>query len=541
MLEIVSDIETDKKVQRINNAVCYSIQVDGSVDRTMSDNKFSTLRFIESDGAIQSMFLDVSAPTQNGARGLLEAVMAAIKKLNRENLASITTDGESANSGPDEGLWKLLEDELGRNILTMWCTCHRSDLALEEMELKVSELTLWKMNVIACATYFRTSKCRTKLLHEFGKDIEILAFPGHNEIRFAEHGESLLKAIIRNLPVCRKVWSSIVEGSSYDYTRKEKLKATNLLDTWFTNSLQCKLTSFMHDVYSVFTSLQKGLQKSHLILPDVMTLRDAATRKLKVIIDGPTPGGEEERILKMISDKNPMNLSHLLSSTSEQSEYHDIRRRVAQLSESFLSKRLNIEQEKAIQLMKNVLTAKSCATLIHHSVNALKLFTNSEDQEKSTALVSDICEQWPVLRDIPQLETSDIGTKYSNRLRQMFVKSRGQFQWLLGAFAVTSPHSMNTERVVSHCNKNKSPHQENLELKHLSQRLNISLNSVGTSHFDPRPAVTAFLEKKERRFRRADIEIYQTHDFTKKFFRKETIIDLIYRFNLIKKLIFRMV
>lgn len=31
------------------------------------------------------------------------------------------------------------------------------------------------------------------------------------------------------------------------------------------------------------------------------------------------------------------------------------------------------------------------------------------------------------------------------------------------------------------------------------QRLNISLNCVGTEHYDPRPAVIAFLEKKERR------------------------------------------
>lgn len=99
---------------------------------------------------------------------------------------------------------------------------------------------------------------------------------------------------------------------------------------------------------------------------------------------------------------------------------------------------------------------------------------------------------------------------------------RGQLQWLLGAFA--APHSMNTEREVSHFNKNKTIHQENYEIHQISQRLNISLNCVGTAYFDTRPAVIAFLEKKERRFRPADTEIYKTHDFTRKFFEKETTV-----------------
>lgn len=53
--------------------------------------------------------------------------------------------------------------------------------------------------------------------------------------------------------------------------------------------------------------------------------------------------------------------------------------------------------------------ANSCATLIQHSVNALKLFINSDDEEKLNTLVNDICELWPIIKDIPQLETSDIG------------------------------------------------------------------------------------------------------------------------------------
>ena len=223
MLQIIADLEMMKIIQRINKCMCYSLQVDGSLDRSQSDNKFTTLRFIEPDGAIQSVFLDVSAPTQNGARGLLKATIEAIKKLVREKLASLTTDGESANSGPDESLWKLLEEELGRKLLTVWCT-------LEDMEDEVLELTKWKSNAVALSTYFRTSKCRTKLLYEFGMELGVnVPFPAHNEIRFAEHGEHLLKSIIRNLPVCKKVWQAVVQSNCYDYTRSDRLKASNFL------------------------------------------------------------------------------------------------------------------------------------------------------------------------------------------------------------------------------------------------------------------------------------------------------------------------
>lgn len=275
MLEIISELEMEKVLKKINSCICYSLQIDGSVDRQQKDNKFSTLRYIEADGSLQSVFLGVSEPTQNGAAGLLEAVKSAIKKICHDLFVSIKTDGENSNTGSDGGLWKLVETELGRKLLTVWCNCHRSDLALEDMEDEISELKAWKADAVACATYFRTSKCRTKLLKECAEGVEILSFPAHNEIRFAEHGEGLLTAIIRNLPVCRKTWRKIIENPS-TYTSRDVSKASDLLNCWTNESKQFKLTSFMYDIYKIFTSLQKGLQKSFIILPDVITLRDAA-------------------------------------------------------------------------------------------------------------------------------------------------------------------------------------------------------------------------------------------------------------------------
>ena len=38
-----------------------------------------------------------------------------------EKLVGVTTDRESANTGKKGGLWKLLKDHVGRDILTAWC------------------------------------------------------------------------------------------------------------------------------------------------------------------------------------------------------------------------------------------------------------------------------------------------------------------------------------------------------------------------------------------------------------------------------------
>lgn len=128
----------------------------------------------------------------------------------------------------------------------------------------------------------------------------------------------------------------------------------------------------------------------------MLTLRDAAVRKLDVVLNAPAPGGEEQKALTAVPVTDATIRSHFSSLTvsNTKSEYDQIRDKIIKSSKKFLSNRLNIEQEKCVQLMINVLSATTCATLIHHSVNALKLFISSNDDEKINSLVSDICEQW---------------------------------------------------------------------------------------------------------------------------------------------------
>lgn len=91
MLGIISQLEIEKMQSKINNSVCYSIQVDGSLDHSQSDNKFVSSYWIEPDGVINSSFLGIVQPKQNGAQGLCESVMTTINtgKLDRQKLPKL--------------------------------------------------------------------------------------------------------------------------------------------------------------------------------------------------------------------------------------------------------------------------------------------------------------------------------------------------------------------------------------------------------------------------------------------------------------------
>ena len=93
MLEVIASIESKKLRDKVGSSICYSIQIDGSLDIISATDK-AHLPF--------------------------------------DNIVGITTDGESANTGSRGGLWKLLQDKLNRKIITVWCTCHRSDLAMKK-------------------------------------------------------------------------------------------------------------------------------------------------------------------------------------------------------------------------------------------------------------------------------------------------------------------------------------------------------------------------------------------------------------------------
>jgi len=93
---------------------------------------------------------------------------------------------------------------------------------------------------------------------------------------------------------------------------------------------------------------------------------------------------------------------------------------------------------------------------------------------------------------------------------------------VLETVAALVPHSMQTERIISHHNiivDDSRLCMSIMSIETVNARLTVALNGVGTAHYDPRHAVVHFLMAKDRRNREPDATLYAQRDFAKKFFR----------------------
>lgn len=518
MLEVVANVERQNISNALKGCVSYGIQIDGSVDKQQLDNKFIVARYMPNTPEVElkTVFLGVVEAEQSGAKGLLQCIISVLSRVSAplDKLTGISTDGESANTGRNGGLWKLVSEHTGRDILTVWCACHRSDLAMESIEACVAELGIWKVNLKAMAQYFRVSGKRTKKLSDFAKaddNQKPLHFPRFFEVRFAEHLKDLLAACLSNLNWCRSVWESLQNEGE----RREKAEATGFLNTWKSGSMQLWLSGLMFDVCCVFTSLEKGLQKSDLILPDVVTLRDGALRKLELMKDSPFPGGMEEKY--DLPDTQRAHGARFNKFVTTSRSAAAVRTEIVAAATNFLQQRLNIEADPAFDSIQCVCTATDCSRFISGSEPLLKAVRKND----LANYAADVCDQWSAIASVPLLcDSADTGTRYSVKLRHLLSVTTGLVREVLSAAFVTCPHSMSTERAVSHYNLLKSAHRQSMTNETITDKLSVALNGTGTAFFDPRPCVAEFLLKKERKYQEPTCALYKNRAFVKKFFRK---------------------
>ena len=223
----------------------------------------------------------------------------------------------------------------------------------------------------------------------------------------------------------------------------------------------------MFDVCNIFKNLQKVFQKSNLILLDVISARDAAIIKLNVLKEMPLPGGKEETYLKELENctvetddscerSQRMNARHKFVTTTNR-EDSAVRLEVVQSAINFLDQRLNIEEDDTINNLKAILDAKSPTELITVS---RALVTQIFGHDDVGQFVEDVCHSWSKISDINHVgDIQDIGTSYALRLRKMTQASCGLLKKFLAAFLTLTPHSMATERAVSHYNNIKTPEE----------------------------------------------------------------------------------
>ena len=250
--------------------------------------------------ALKVAFLGEAHSELRGAEDMLQAlsdlfVSQDMMHVLQEKLVGLTIDGEAANTGSKSGLRKKLKDKLGHGFLTLWCTAHRSDLALEEELETVAEFRHWKADSTGIASFHGASHYREKGLEKAATLIDA-AFtyktPKYHEVRFAEHLLKLVRAVQSNLPSLRRHCRDVLDHP--DSEKKEKHQVSGFLKAWGRNSLNQRMTALMTDILRQFETLQKESQRSLITFPDLLVTREQVLAHLDMMETKPFPGGKED-------------------------------------------------------------------------------------------------------------------------------------------------------------------------------------------------------------------------------------------------------
>ena len=156
---------------------------------------------------------------------------------------------------------------------------------------------------------------------------------------------------------------------------------------------------------------------------------------------------------------------------------------------------------------------RNMGSFVEHGVRVVRRLFPDE----AYVFADGAAEQWENMMNVPLMSNGfDLGCKITVRLRHLLPVTTGSVQKVLVSLGCMSPHSMQTERIVSRHNLVVDNHRINMGYNMTNVRLLVALNGVDTAYFDPRPAFVKFLEKT-RRCGAPDWNIYGQREFARKF------------------------
>lgn len=444
-----------------------------------------------SSDELQSILLGIEEPDEEGARGLLEAVTKSLDRYDAPKAVGLITDDEAAKSVRHQGLWTRMRALLDRDILTFWCICHRSDLALESVEHSVSELRHWKADILAVTRCFRTRKSRSKLLLSHLEQMH--HFPEHFEVRFAQNPNQIIEAVLHNLSGCCLAWKEVAKSNEY----RPKAEANGFLKKWNRSQFAINLTALMSDVTAVFQWLQKRLQQGDLILPDVLEARNSAIRQLTLMLSGPSPGGLEEKFF-VSEDHTPMRAHNSCHPT-------------AQLW--CCSQRNSPGSCKVFGTASAWRTRRNC----EHGDSSDKCFDTgrffrnwSQDFSERKVLKS-FAKKYVIRGQLCLRLVIIVFIRWAKSCGPFMMRPQSK-QKIVWSFSLVDSPQHGYGKVVSHFNTIRSPQWMSTKGVTANDRLVIAENGAATVNFDPRPAVARFFTKRQHRQRTPNNDSYQNRE-----------------------------
>ena len=216
MLNIIAEMEIKKLKKIIQQADCFSVQLDKSVNKHNMDSIFAkSIQLFASDYSMSSWVSVTVTDLMCGANRMLFDFKSSMEGIGTDillktKMVGLTIDGDMLTWGKKGGLWALVVEYLGRTPITIWSVAHRSDFAFESIESHEPELHHWLAHLWSLAAYIRSSNIREEdiRLHaqNLGREQEVKWFPMHHEVHFVEHLFNYVDVAIANLDFILMHW-----------------------------------------------------------------------------------------------------------------------------------------------------------------------------------------------------------------------------------------------------------------------------------------------------------------------------------------------
>ena len=190
-------------------------------------------------------------------------------------------------------------------------------------------------------------------------------------MRFADHLLAMCASLLNNLPACRAAWKHIAEEGD----RNERSRAEGFINMWSETSRNSQLLCVIHDVLEILAGLQKEFQCSNLLVFDVPVIQERYVQRLRLMVNGPYPGGAEECQLNSLETTQAVaDADGVLSKkrrianhyvTTSHRSYSAIRQEIVMTLSNFLDERLNPEQNKLLDDLSHIFQANTPTDMIH--------------------------------------------------------------------------------------------------------------------------------------------------------------------------------
>ena len=276
-------------------------------------------------------------------------------------------------------------------------------------------------------------------------------------------------------------------------SQNEKATVSGFMKLWKEGGDQEYHTALMLDLLRLFEKLQKDSQKSMATLCDIAVSKATALTSITLMESGPFPGGIEEKLREnnaTSTSESRRRVSHNQYVTTMRST-SSVRNEIVLGAKEYLSRRFDLEQEDILKQSRIFLEGKTASQMIKSTRRIVDGLFGADSVIKFSdeVLGHFSSENLPVPSNI-----ADATGKIYHMLK---ISQPGTvFSKLVQAYLSLTSHSIGPERAVSCHTIIKGPKQSSYSREAINSRMYIALNSGGTAHFDPRPAVAKFLKKK---------------------------------------------